>query len=317
MASLLLIGGTGFFGKSFLDAYKRGLLAEWSIDEVIVMARNPDKLKEEAPELLSEGVVLHQSDITTAQQLPYADYVVHAAASTDASKYLSAGEAEKQNILAGTLNYCQLAPKYHKESQIVFCSSGAVYGYQDSDTPFLTEDMPLGNVEKLSDTKKAYAYAKRDSEQAIAMLADDQSCKVSIARCFAFVGKYLPRDQHFAIGNFLNSIEKKENIVVKASHKVVRSYQYADDLVRWLMVIAECASIQCDVYNVGSDKSIEIHDLASFISSKYDADYIGDLSHPELKDLYLPSTEKAKKSLHLVNQVSLDSAIEKSLLVQR
>ena len=34
MASLLIIGGSGFFGKSFLDANKRGLLGKFDIKKV-------------------------------------------------------------------------------------------------------------------------------------------------------------------------------------------------------------------------------------------------------------------------------------------
>ena len=34
--SLLIIGGTGFFGKSILDSFKRGLLKEFNINKILV-----------------------------------------------------------------------------------------------------------------------------------------------------------------------------------------------------------------------------------------------------------------------------------------
>ena len=40
MISLLIIGGTGFFGKSILDSFQRGLLTPYAIDRIIVGARN-------------------------------------------------------------------------------------------------------------------------------------------------------------------------------------------------------------------------------------------------------------------------------------
>ena len=50
MSTLLIIGGTGFFGKSILDAYSRGLLSTWSIEKIIVISRNANKLTSTNPE---------------------------------------------------------------------------------------------------------------------------------------------------------------------------------------------------------------------------------------------------------------------------
>ena len=127
MATLLVIGGTGFFGKSILDSYKRNLLNYWKIDKVIILSRNTRKFEKHYPELCLKGVEFLIGDISTIDFLPDADFVIHAAASTDNSKYLDQNDDEKNNIIAGTLNYCRLAKKFHKKSKIVYCSSGAVY----------------------------------------------------------------------------------------------------------------------------------------------------------------------------------------------
>ena len=36
-----------------------------------------------------------------------------------------------------------------------------------------------------------------------------ENLKIVIARCFTFIGSNVPLDQHFAIGNFYNSVIKK------------------------------------------------------------------------------------------------------------
>ena len=56
MATLLVIGGNGFFGKSILDMFQRGGLSAWGVDKVIAMARNTERLKDEVPELLKGKV---------------------------------------------------------------------------------------------------------------------------------------------------------------------------------------------------------------------------------------------------------------------
>jgi len=312
MAVLLVIGGTGFFGKSVLDEFRRGLLAPWEIDKVIAMSRNPDQLKLEAPELLGPRVELYAADIAKTDTLPAADYVIHAAASTDAALYISQPDEERENIIAGTLNYCRLAPVYHAKSKIIYTSSGAVYGYQPKGIEKLTEDMGFGNVENLSETKKSYAYAKRDAENAIIQLGK-KGLNISIARCFAFVGRNLPRDNHFAIGNFIENGLNREFIQIKANGLVYRSYMYADDLVEWLMTIAENSSPNCEIYNVGSDESYGIRDHATTVGNYFKIEVKVKSPLLDQVDRYIPSIDKAKVKLNLINKVNIEKSIELSV----
>lgn len=308
MASLLVIGGSGFFGKSILDAFQRALLEPWGISNVFILSRSAKKIKQTHPELLSSKVHLIDDDICSAQSIVHSDYVIHAAASTDASRYLVQGDKEKRNIIQGVINYCNLARKYHNRSRIVFCSSGAVYGYQPENVEFLEEDMIFGDHNKLDETKISYALAKRDSEKAFEALGENY-LDVSIARCFSFVGKYLPRNQHFAIGNFMQNAMAGKPIEVKATKKVYRSYMYADDLVIWLMSIAEHANRFCPIYNVGSDQAIEIHDLAEKIGSLFNVTTIVNGITDVDIDRYIPSTSKVFREQGLKLKYNLTSAI--------
>ena len=308
MAHLLVIGGSGFFGKSILDSYQRGLLKPFGIDAVSVLARNAQILKSQTPHLLDQTVSLVNADISKCIELPEADYVIHAAASTDAKDYISRPAIERENIQAGTLNFCRLAPIFCQGSKIIFASSGAVYGQQPIDLDELREDSWLMPIESLVTSKQDYAAAKRDSEQAITFLGN-AGLNVSIARCFAFVGKYLPCDRSFAIGNFLGNGLRSEPIAVNANHPVYRSYLHADDLVQWLMNIADVASPACPIFNVGSNEVISIQDLAKKIAIYFQ---VG-LQLPQIQglsvDRYIPSIEKAR-SIGCQMEYPLDKAIE-------
>jgi len=313
MATLLIIGGTGFFGKSILDSFKREQLNSWKIDKVIIMSRNALQFKEDYPELISKGVEFFVGDISTINELPRADFVIHAAASTDASRYLTHNEEEKNNIIAGTLNYCQLALKFHKNSKIVFCSSGAVYGYQSSTVKFLKENDVFGDLSKLDDYKKSYAYAKRNSEAAIKELGK-KDINVSIARCFTFVGKYLPLKGYFAIGNFIADGLKGEEIHVKTDKLVYRSYMYADDLVQWLMTLAENSNISCPTYNVASDQEFEIRELAQIVAKIFNVEArLTECKKESEIDRYIPSIQKAKKELGLSNKYDIKHSIRMTI----
>lgn len=294
MASLLVIGGSGFFGKSILDAYKRGLLEPWNIDHINVLARSASQLASTHPELISRKVSLHDLDITRCAELPFADYVIHAAASTDARNYLSRSEEEKKNIQLGTSNFCMLAKKFFSNSKILYVSSGAVYGQQPEAVSHIQEDAELLEITSLEPGKRDYSAAKRDGESYVQELGAD-GFNVIIARCFAFVGLYLPRELHFAIGNFIEDGFCGRPIVVKAQHRVYRSYLHADDLVFWLMTLVTQASPSCPVVNVGSDESILIGDLALTVAHQFGQKALV----PELRsssiDRYVPSIDKALK----------------------
>jgi nucleoside-diphosphate-sugar epimerase len=294
LTKLLIIGGTGFFGKSFLDSFQRDLLGSYGIDRIIVGARNIDSFQNNFPELIDHRVTVIKMDISTVQELLDADIVIHAAASTDARDYLKNPNGEKRNIEQSTTNYCQLAQLHHTNAKIVYCSSGAVYGQQPKNIEKIAEDFPFQDESQLVEHKRDYALGKRNAENEITQLGS-LGLNVAIARCFAFHGKYLPRDQHFAYGNFIGAAERGEAIEVKANHRVVRSYMHADDLVHSLMKIALESSPQCPVFNVGSDIAIEIRDLANQIGQQYNVPLnIAPITSNKI-DLYVPNTDKLKR----------------------
>lgn len=307
--SLLLIGGSGFFGKSFLDANRRGLLKSWSIDRIVVVARGASSLRRNHPDLVGPDVILLDADAARVESLPPADFVVHAASTTDARRYAENPKGERANILSAVDNYACLAERVHRKSRVVFASSGAVYGQQPAEVTELTEDFALGAAAGLASHKRVYAEAKRLSEDRIAELGM-AGVRTSIARCFAFVGHYLPRDQHFAIGNFLADGLAGRPIRVNARKAVYRSYMHADDLVRWLMTIADAAGPKCPVFNVGSDEAVTVGEAARVVAARFGvAAEIPPLTDPVI-DRYVPSIAKARAELSLDLSYDLASAVD-------
>ena len=290
---LLILGGTGFFGKSILDSFIRGELDRYGISQVKIVARRADEFRLNFPELINDNIEILQSDVANCTELPPADIVIHAATSTDARDYLSDATSQRLNIEFSTLNYCKLAAKFHGNARIVYCSSGAVYGQQPDDLESMLETFPFQDVSQLVEYKRDYALGKRLAELEIVRLGKE-GLNVSIARCFAFYGKYLPRDQHFAYGNFMGAAERGETIEVQANHQVIRSYMHADDLVHALIQVALDANPTCPIYNVGSDEPIEIRDLAKKIAIQYNVPVkLAPITDSKI-DRYVPDINKLK-----------------------
>lgn len=292
---ILILGGTGFFGKSFLDSFSRGLLLKFQITEIIILSRSTNRFYISYPEFISPQITYIKGDITTIDFLPEADIVIHAATSTKQIDYKLNPKREKRNIELGSTNYIELAKKLHKNAKIVYCSSGAVYGKQPIEVKKMSEDFPFQDINELTFEKRDYAFGKRNAEEQIKELGKF-GLKVAIARCFAFYGDYLPRDGHFAYGSFLNSAEQGKDIRVNATHEVIRSYMHADDLVESLIKIALNSNSSCPIYNVGSDQAISIFDLAEEIAEKYDVKVIKkeQIDYDNV-DRYVPNTDKLKR----------------------
>ncbi len=294
MPTLLIIGGTGFFGKSILDSFKRGLLNEFNITKILVLARSTDKFKLEFPELVTNGVELINGDISTINTLPFSDYVIHAATSTNMNDYNDIRNNDgKNNIEKSVTNYCNIANRYHYNSKILYCSSGAVYGKQPLNIEKIGEDFVINeNLERLQQDKRAYTLGKRFAEKEIINLGNS-GLNVSIARCFTFSGKYLPKDQHYAIGNFIGQAERGETIIVKSNGIVYRSYLDADEMVKSLIKILINSTPLCPIFNVGSDRQISIHDLAYSIAQSFGVKVeINPLFIPTVIDRYVPNIDK-------------------------
>lgn len=315
MRSLAVIGGTGFFGKSVLDAFRRGLLAPWDIGRIVAASRHPETLARDHPELVGAGVELVALDVAASDaRLPNADYVIHAANTTDARSFAADPLRERAAILAAADRFVARAAIDCPEARIVYTSSGAVYGQQPSEVATLDEEAPFAGAAGMVAYKRDYAEAKREAEATIAAYGRAHGARVAVARCFAFIGAYLPRDQHFAIGNFLADGLAGRPVTVKARAPVIRSYMHADDLVCWLMTIAAVATSECPVYNVGSNVAVDVADVARRI-----ADRCGVVvDRPERTDTpidrYVPATDRARVDLGLSLGYDLDAAIDATLM---
>jgi dTDP-glucose 4,6-dehydratase len=286
--TLLIIGGTGFFAKSIINflVYESKLN---NIKKIILLSRGNNKIK--LPKEDQKKIYIHQiyGDISKLKKIPYADYIMYCAINTNYKEYYK-----------GICNYYKLAKKYHSKSKILYTSSGAVYGQQPKNIKEIKENYLLNHkrIDYKNKNKNNYSLIKLKNEEIFKSLTKS-NIKVSIARCFAFVGKYLPRNGNFVIGNLIESILFKKNLEIKADYNVIRSYMHENDLSNWLLKIVKSSNVKCPIYNVGSDKIVKIKNLAYALSRKYKLELkLKKIKH-RFEDKYIPSIQKAKKELKL------------------
>ncbi len=235
--SLLIIGARGFFGKSILECifcnYKN-----IKIKKIFLLSRSINKIKINKELSKKIKIIKICADISKLKKIPFADYVIYCVINKNYSQDYNA-----------VYNYCELAKKYHLKSKILYTSSGAVYGQQPITVKKIKENYLLKNKRRdfHNYNKNIYSITKLKNEEIFKKLGKI-GIKVSVARCFAFVGKHLPRDSGFVVGNFIKNILNKEKIEVKSAHNVIRSYMHEHDLVVWLFKILKNANRNCQSY---------------------------------------------------------------------
>jgi len=299
--SLLIIGGTGFFGKSILDYLQN--YNSLKINKVMIFSRRAQNIKINKILKKKIKIIKISGNILNIKKLPKTDYIIYAAILKNYNQDLKALK-----------NYFNLSLKYHYNSKILYVSSGAIYGIQKSKIKEFREDYleKYKKVDFKNGYKKKYSSIKLKSENLIKKLGN-RGLKVSIARCFSFVGPNLPQSSHYVIGNVINNILRKKNINIKANYKIIRSYMYSDDLVRWLLKILDSSNNQCPIYNVGSNNAISIQKIANFLAKKYNLKILRSKTYLKKIDNYIPNTDKAKSELNLdINNTSLQ-AIQKTI----
>jgi len=207
-----------------------------------------------------------------------------------------------------------LAKKNHLKSKILYISSGAVYGKQpETNKGFKENYLQFNNkISFKKSYKKEYSKIKLKNEKLFQQFGKT-GAKVSIARCFSFVGPNLPLNATYVIGNIINNILRNENIIIKANYKIIRSYMYSDDLVRWLLKILDHSNNLCPIFNVGSDNKVSIHKIADVLAEKYNLEILSPKISSKKIDNYIPNINKARKELNLkINNDSLE-AIQKTI----
>lgn len=312
---LFITGGTGFFGcwllESFLWANERLKLGA----RATILTRHPDAFVAKTPHLaLADSVTLLEGDIRTfAFPAGTFSHVIHAA--TEASAKLNTKNPLRMldTIADGTRRTLDFASQCGAKN-FLLTSSGAVYGKQPADMTHIPEDYP-GAPDPL-DPKSAYGQGKRLAEHLCAQYARADGLQPKIARCFAFVGPYLPLDIHFAIGNFIRDGLKGGPIIVQGDGTPHRSYLYAADLAIWLWTILFYGQ-SLHPYNVGSDESISIEEVAERVAGHFIPPIIVQVNDQSTLgkpiEQYVPSTKRAEIEINLHSFFGLNESIKQTV----
>jgi dTDP-glucose 4,6-dehydratase len=311
---VFITGGTGFFGSWLLESFVWANEKLKLGSQAVVLTRDPQAFLARFPHLSQTNCLQFVAGDVRTFSYPSGQFshMIHAATAANAKMNIENPQLMADTILEGTqqaLNFAALAGV----KRFLFVSSGAIYGKQPSDITHISEEY-TGAPDPMAPAS-AYGEGKRMAELLCAIRARATGMEVTSARCFAFVGPYLPLDGSFAIGNFIQNCIKSQPIQIGGDGTPFRSYLYAADLTIWLWSLL-VHGVNCRAYNVGSEQHLSIAELASQVSQALSANVpieIAKKAAPgQLPERYVPSTQRVQKELQLKQTVDLPEAIRRT-----
>ncbi len=313
---ILLTGGTGFVGKWLLEAAKTAQENSQTKVELVLPSRQLSAAHTlSAIKIGCPNTTWIEGDFLTGSlDFGHVDMIIHAATPASASlNFNSPDEMLRVNVQAmkSILAYSREAIPF------LFTSSGAVYGTQSishmSEGVF-DPDSPIENL-------NAYAKGKRIAEQLCNDAGRLGDCSPIIARLFTFGGEYLPRDTHFAIGNFIQNCLKKEPILINGDGRSRRSYLYGADMATWLWS-ALAVNDNTMPLHIGSEHSRSIFELAQTVAKvslqlfdfKPEIIVSRAVNDSEPIHVYVPANVLTREKLNVSEWTSLEQTIRLTMM---
>ena len=308
---IFITGGTGFFGRWLLESFARANDQLGLNATAVVLTRNPKAFAASMPHLAGRADLIFYAGDVRDFSFPAGafDFVIHAGTTSGAPV---APPEMFGTIVDGTRRVLEFAAK-HETRKLLFVSSGAVYGRQPSDLTHIPENF-AGAPDPL-DPASAYGEGKRAAELLCSMAAG-KNLEIKIARCFAFVGPYLPLDAHFAIGNFIRDGLRGGPVQVHGDGSPYRSYLYAADLAIWLWTILFRGQ-SGQPYNVGSEEALSIRELADVVAQTFQPARNVIIDKKPVPGAaaqrYIPNTKRALEELGLRARINLKDSIQRTI----
>jgi UDP-glucose 4-epimerase len=250
---ILVTGGSGFIGSYLVNE----LLARGNEVAVIDLKslENP-MFPENTRATYFEGDIC---DASLVNQLVYdVDQVYHLASSVGVVKIMSNPIDGAVSTIIGGLNVLKACRKFKK--RILITSTSEIYGKSMGGKLKEDADRVLGQTQYF---RWSYSESKALLENtAYALSSGESSYDFVIARLFNTVGAGQLSEHGMVIPRFVQAALKDETLLVFGDGKQTRTFCDVRDVVRALVELMNCGEIRNDVFNVGSNTEISIHDLA-------------------------------------------------------
>jgi nucleoside-diphosphate-sugar epimerase len=312
-SSVTIIGG-GFVGLWMSEALTAlNDIYDFKI-KIHLQTLTGKNIKSWAPHLLKRSDFnFIQQDGRRSKFSDSTQYIVHAAAPVTPHLQQSQPILAANSIAEGATSCFEAARLLPELKNILYLSSGTVYGTQPFEHERLSEnDFQKNDPSVLSNV---YSESKRFSEALCVSFRNEARLPVVIARPFALLGPYQLSTTPWALHSFIADALQGRPIRILGDGESVRSYLYGADAAVWLLNLL-AAGKNGGVFNIGSPSSLKLIQAAQLVATKFenkvDVQLLAQGAHLK-KTRFVPDTNKIQSEFGLLKLTSIEDAISKTV----
>lgn len=247
MKSVLVIGVAGFIGRYVARYFSE---QGWS---VIGIDSSPP---ENAPLAnLSKYYRLQLPDTKLADILQEnsPDLCIHSAGRASVGQSITDPSADFHSGTVLTFEILNSLRLYNPDCRFIFLSSAAVYGNPES--------LPIKETQSLAPISP-YGFHKRQCEQLCLEFTKVYNLKTAIVRIFSAYGPGLRRQ---VLWDICQKAINQDSLQLQGTGEESRDFIHALDIAKALLVVAQSAPMEANIYNLGSGREVAIAQLANLI----------------------------------------------------
>jgi UDP-glucose 4-epimerase len=249
--NFLITGAAGFLGSSLANHLAREGHQVRGLDDLSagdVQSLNPDVL-------FTRGDVNDRPKLWTLLQ--DVDCVYHLAARVSVPESVLYPREYNAVNVGGSVSLME-AMRDVGVHRVVFISSGAVYGNQE--TQPLRESSP-------PNPRSPYAVSKLAAEYYVRTIGDLWGIETIALRVFNAYGpgQHLPASHPPVIPNYLRQATRGGTLVIHGDGAQTRDYVYLDDVVSAMMAAATAPNVNHLVVNIGSGAETSLRELVRLV----------------------------------------------------
>lgn len=179
------------------------------------------------------------------------DILFHFAANAYVPPSVERPDWDYQINLESTLRLLEALRKIKWTGALIYASSAAVYG-NPVKIP-IHEDDPTVPI-------SPYGVSKLAAERYVAVYSQLYGLKTASLRFFSVYG---PRQRKQVVYDLIQKIfQNPSELFIYGDGSQTRDFSYVEDVARAAMLVAECAPLRGEVYNVASGRECSIQELA-------------------------------------------------------